>query len=147
MRKMEQQEKKRRARRSFTDEFKAGAVRLVLDEGKTAAEVARDLDLHSSVVGTWVKPARADRTKGRTGLHRELGDNAVNVGIRHVTRLRSDLDLRARVRRRYKHTTVSDHDQPIAPNLLEQKFEATEPNQRWVGDTTELLVGEHGAKL
>jgi transposase-like protein len=30
-------------RRRFTDEFKAGAVRLVLDEGKTVAQVARDL--------------------------------------------------------------------------------------------------------
>ena len=37
--------KARRARRSFTDEFKAGAVRLVLDEGKSVAQVARDLDL------------------------------------------------------------------------------------------------------
>jgi transposase len=52
MPRMEQHEKKRRQRRSFTDEFKAGAVRLVLGEGKTTAEVARDLDLHGSVVGT-----------------------------------------------------------------------------------------------
>jgi len=45
----------RRARRRFTDEFKAGAVRLVLDEGKTVAEVARDLDVTASALGTWVK--------------------------------------------------------------------------------------------
>jgi transposase len=42
--------KARRQRRSFTDEFKAGAVRLVLDEGKTIAQVARDLDLTASAV-------------------------------------------------------------------------------------------------
>ena len=35
----------RRAGRSFTDEFKSGAVRLVLDQGKTIAQVARDLEL------------------------------------------------------------------------------------------------------
>ena len=34
---------KRRARRQFTDEFKASAVRLVLDEGKTVGAAARDL--------------------------------------------------------------------------------------------------------
>ena len=34
----------KRARRQFTAEFKAGAVRLVLDEGKAIAQVARDLD-------------------------------------------------------------------------------------------------------
>ena len=48
----------KRARRAFTDEFKAGAVRLVLDEGKTVAEVARDLDLTASASSGWVKRAR-----------------------------------------------------------------------------------------
>jgi transposase len=63
--------KQRRQRRSFTDEFKAGAVRLVLDEGKTIAQVARDLDLTPSALGGWVEQARADRSKGKTGLTSE----------------------------------------------------------------------------
>src|SRR5262245_38010673 len=66
--KMQQTKKQKRARRSFTDEFRAGVVRLVLDEGKTAAQVARDLDLTESSVGHWVKQARADRSDGKTGL-------------------------------------------------------------------------------
>ena len=61
----------RRARRSFTDEFKAGAVRLVLDEGKAIAQVARDLDLTSTALALWVKQARADRSHGITGLTTE----------------------------------------------------------------------------
>src|SRR5215216_5025448 len=60
--------RKRRPRRQFTDEFKAGAVRLVLDEGKTVGAVARDLDLTETALREWVKRARADRTHGRTGL-------------------------------------------------------------------------------
>ena len=60
-----------RARRQFTDEFKAGAVGLVLDEGKSVAQVARELDLTASALRNWVEHARADRTKGRTGLTRE----------------------------------------------------------------------------
>jgi transposase len=59
---------KRRTRRQFTDEFKAGAVRLVLDEGKTVGAVARDLDLTETALREWVKRAQADRTQGRTGL-------------------------------------------------------------------------------
>ena len=59
---------KRRPRRQFTDEFKAGAVRLVLDEGKTVGAAARDLDLTETALRQWVKRAQADRTKGRTGL-------------------------------------------------------------------------------
>jgi len=58
----------RRPRRAFTNEFKASAVRLVLDEGKSINEVARDLDLTASALGDWVRQARADRTKGKTGL-------------------------------------------------------------------------------
>src|SRR5213594_3376536 len=61
----------RRARRRFTSEFKAGAVRLVLDEGKTIGAVARELDLTPSSLANWVKHARADRTKGKTGLTTE----------------------------------------------------------------------------
>lgn len=65
---MEQSKKQKRPRRQFTDEFKAGAVRLVLDEGKSVTQVARDLDLTVSALRTWVERARADRTSGKTGL-------------------------------------------------------------------------------
>jgi transposase len=58
----------RRPRRQFTDEFKEGVVRLVLDDGKTVGAVARDMDLTETAVREWVKRARADRTRGRTGL-------------------------------------------------------------------------------
>src|SRR3954465_4079255 len=60
--------KGRRTRRSFTEDYKAGAVRLVLDEGKTVAASARDLGLTESSLRNWVEQARADRTNGRTGL-------------------------------------------------------------------------------
>jgi transposase len=60
--------KKPRSRRKFTDEFKAGAVRLVLDEAKTKAQVARDLDLPASALSRWVEQAQADRSRGKIGL-------------------------------------------------------------------------------
>jgi transposase len=60
--------KRKRTRRNFTDEFKAGAVRLVLDEGKTVAAAARDLGLTESSLRNWVEQVRADQTHGKTGL-------------------------------------------------------------------------------
>lgn len=57
----------RRTRRVFSDEFRAGAVRLVLDEGKSAGAVARDLDLTESALRVWVARAKAERTKGKSG--------------------------------------------------------------------------------
>ena len=63
--------KSRRPRRRFSEEFRAGAVRLVLDEGRTVGRVARELDLTESALRNWVDRARADRTNGRTGLTTE----------------------------------------------------------------------------
>ena len=60
--------KGRRSRRRFDDDFKAQAVRLVLDEGSSVGAVARDLDLTETALRSWVQRARANRTRGRTGL-------------------------------------------------------------------------------
>jgi len=52
--------------------------------------------------------------------------------------------LKARLRKRFKCTTMSDHDQPVAANLLDRQFTAEAPNRRWVGDTTEFVIAESG---
>ena len=63
-----------------------------------------------------------------------------HVSRKRIIRLMQEGGLKARVRKRYKVTTDSDHDQPIAANLLQQDFTADRPNQRWVGDTSELRM-------
>ena len=60
--------KGRRPRREFTEEFKASAVRLVLDQVKTVGAAAGALDLTETALREWVRRAQTDRTKGRTGL-------------------------------------------------------------------------------
>ena len=57
-----------RQRRQFTDEFKAGAVRLVVEEGRSVTQVAKDLDLTASALGEWVKRAKADQGRGAVGV-------------------------------------------------------------------------------
>ena len=68
---MERDKAGRRTRRRFSEEFKAGAVRLVLDESRTVGAVARELDLTASALSAWVRQAMADRSKGKTGLTTE----------------------------------------------------------------------------
>ena len=63
----QKQQKARRTRRKFSDEFKAGAVALVLREGKSVTQVAKDLDLVVSALGKWVEQARADAGKSNRG--------------------------------------------------------------------------------
>ena len=87
------------------------------------------------------------RRYGSPRVHADLVAAGEHVSRKRVVRLMQEQELVARKRRRYKSTTMSEHDQPVAPNLLDRKFEAEAPNKRWVGDTTELLIGEGCAKL
>jgi transposase InsO family protein len=87
---------------------------------------------------------RSRRTYGSPRVHAELAAQGERISRKRVIRLMQEQELKARERRRYKCTTMSDHDQPVAPNLLGRRFEAEVPNQRWVGDTTELRIGESG---
>lgn len=87
------------------------------------------------------------RTYGSPRVHAELIAGGELVSRKRIVRLMQQQGLVARVRRRYKCTTMSEHDQPVAANLLARNFTAARPNERWVGDTTEMLVGASGAKL
>lgn len=55
---------KKQVRRRFTPEFKAEAVKLVLDEGLTQAQAARDLGVAESVLGRWIQAAREAQRPG-----------------------------------------------------------------------------------
>jgi putative transposase len=81
---------------------------------------------------------------GSPRVHDDLLEWEERVSRKRVIRLMQEEGLQARVRKRYKSTTMSDHDQPVADNLLQQVFTAERPNQRWVGDTSELRIGENG---
>ena len=86
------------------------------------------------------------RAYGRPRIWKDLVEDGERISEKRVGRLMREEGIVARVRRRFKVTTMSDHDQPVAANLLDRRFEAPGPNQRWVGDTTEFVIGEN-AKL
>ncbi len=81
------------------------------------------------------------RRYGAPRVQKELAaTNDVHLSQKRVARLMRQEGLRARPRRRFKNTTMSEHDQPVAANVLDRNFEATAPDQKWVGDTTELVT-------
>lgn len=84
------------------------------------------------------------KTYGSPRVLEDLREDGEKVGRNRVIRLMQEEGLRARARKRFKCTTMSDHDQPVAANILDRKFEADAPNQRWVGDTTEMLTTSGG---
>jgi len=81
---------------------------------------------------------------GSPRIHEDLLEQDVRVSRKRVIRLMQEEGLKARARQRFKCTTMSDHDQPVAANLLDRQFTAEALNQRWVGDTTEFVIGESG---
>jgi len=88
--------------------------------------------------------AASKQRYGSPRIHADLIEQDEPVSRKRVIRLMQADGLVARARKRYKLTTMSDHDQPVAANLLDRRFEADAPNQRWVGDTTEFVIGGSG---
>ena len=81
---------------------------------------------------------------GSPRIYEDLLEQDERVSRKRVIRLMQEDGLQARARKRFKCTTMSDHDQPVAANLLDRQFTADAPNRRWVGDTTEFVIGESG---
>lgn len=77
---------------------------------------------------------------GSPRVHRAMRKKGERVSRKRVVRLMQEEGLVGRSRRRFKCTTDSNHGLPVATNLLGRDFKAAEPNRRWVGDTTELLI-------
>jgi putative transposase len=83
--------------------------------------------------------------QGRYGAPRirdELARLGVGVSRKRVGRLMREAGLRAKGRRKYKHTTDSNHTLPVAPNLLKRDFHAERPNTAWVSDITYIWTRE-----
>ena len=81
---------------------------------------------------------------GSPRIHRDLRNQGHRVSRKCVIRLQQTEGLAARIRKRFRRTTMSDQNQPVAANMRGQDFVAEAPNQRWVGDTTEFVIGSSG---
>jgi putative transposase len=85
---------------------------------------------------------RTRQTYGPERLQSDLADNGIRVGVHRIKRIRKQLGLRCRQKRRFKATTDSRHNLPVAPNLLERQFAVTAPNKAWVTDITYIPTDE-----
>jgi putative transposase len=75
---------------------------------------------------------------GSPRIHAELRDQGMSCSRRRVARLMREQGLSARCRH---HRTITTHSEPgarVAPNLLDQDFTASRPNEKWTGDITAI---------
>jgi len=87
--------------------------------------------------------ARSRQTYGSPRILMELRKEGRHHGRNRVARLMRQHGLCGRQKRRYRpQTTDSNHDQPIAPNLLALAPAPTAPDQLWVADITYVQTDE-----
>jgi len=85
------------------------------------------------------------QVKGEYGwprMWKELLASGVRVGKERVRKVMAQHGIRARHKRKYIATTNSNHNLPVAPNLLERNFTASAPNEVWTSDITYLATAE-----
>lgn len=88
-------------------------------------------EIHEKSHGTYGSPRIAD----------ELNDRGFACSRPRTARLMSMNGIKAKTKKKFKVTTNSDHDYPIAPNLLKQDFRTNAAHRVWVGDITYSVPG------
>lgn len=86
--------------------------------------------------------AASQETYGSPRIHEELKAQGERISRKRVERIMRLEGVSVAPRQRFVVTTDSDHDLPIAQNLLEQDFTAAAPNQKWVSDITYIPTDE-----
>lgn len=82
--------------------------------------------------------ARSDETYGSPRIKQELDANGNAAGRHRIAKIMQQEGIKARKPKRFKKTTDSNHESPIAPNLVARRFDeiASAPNKLWVSDLT-----------
>lgn len=86
-----------------------------------------------------------EKNKGRYGsprIEKELRKKGIKTSPNRVARLMKANGFKARTKRKYKATTNSNHNLPVAKNLLKQNFTVTELNKVWTSDITYIWTSE-----
>jgi len=86
-----------------------------------------------------------DDNKGRYGsprIKKQLDKDGEACGKNRVARLMRKNNIKAKRVKKFKMTTDSKHNHPVAPNLLKQDFTATAINEKWVSDITYIYTQE-----
>jgi len=79
---------------------------------------------------------------GSPRVHEELVARGETCSVNTVAKYMRELDIAAKTRRKFKATTNSKHDLPVAENLLNRAFDQDAPNRVWVSDITFIPTRE-----
>ena len=89
-----------------------------------------------------VTHAQSRQTYGSPRIHAALRAEGVEAGRHRIARLMRSHSIRAKTRRKFKATTQSDHNLPVAENILDRGFAVLQPDTVWAGDITYVWTQE-----
>jgi transposase InsO family protein len=92
----------------------------------------------------WIKDVfeRSRHTYGSRRIYAELHKRGIRCSVNRIARLMKQHGIVAVQHRKYRPTTDSKHDFPVAPNRLGRNFEADQRNRVWVADITYIPTDE-----
>ena len=90
---------------------------------------------------------KSSRRYGSPRVHKALRAKGVRVSRKTVARVMREEGIVARQKKRFRRTTNSNHQNPIAPNVVQRNFKPSAPNEVWAGDVTYIATGEGWAYL
>ncbi len=79
---------------------------------------------------------------GSPRIHRSLRSQGIRCSRKRVERLMRAMGIKAIHKRQFKVTTKSDHNYPVAQNILSRNFQSNGPNQKWLTDITYIRTFE-----
>jgi transposase InsO family protein len=80
---------------------------------------------------------------GSPRVFKELEAKGIKGSENSIAKLMNRAEIRSKTVKKFvPQTTDSKHAHPVAENVLERKFEAAEPDRKWVGDITYIQTGE-----
>jgi putative transposase len=79
---------------------------------------------------------RSGRRYGSPKIHDALFKKDLNCSKNRVIRLMRENNIRSKTKKKFKITTDSKHNNPVAPNILNRAFAVKNPNEVWVSDIT-----------
>lgn len=86
--------------------------------------------------------AQSDRTYGSPRVHEDLKEEGERVSRKRVARIMRENQLFSKHKRKFRHTTDSEHQFPVANNVLARDFNSDAPNKKWVTDITFIPTSE-----
>jgi transposase InsO family protein len=104
-------------------------------------KMCQTLDVSRSGYYRWRVAPKSKRSEANE-ITQELLDAGVECSENRVARLMRENEIAAKTKRKFKVTTNSRHNLPVAPNLVNQGFTAAAPNQLWLSDITYIWTRE-----